>query len=145
MIAIAGVIINELVGRNGVINKVAEVETEYSKEDLLEKINHKVTAKFIEINNEAKATNKLISEMYNSSVVIDYLKQEGIISETYDDQGNVQDGIFDINVDSLKDENQNVRYTGTFRLERIGDKYMVVYYDENNKAKEVGELQIQQT
>lgn len=83
--------------------------------------------------------------MYNTTVVIEYLKQEGIIEETYDDQGKVQDGIFNINVDALKDENQNIQYPGTFKLEKIEEKYMVVYYDENNKAKEVGELQIQQT
>ena len=57
----------------------------------------------------------------------------------------MQDGIFDINVDALKAENQNVKYTGTFKLEKKEEKYMVVYYDQEGKSKDVGELQIQQT
>ena len=43
VIAIAGVLINKIAGRNGVINRVAEVETEYTKEDVLEKLNYKIT------------------------------------------------------------------------------------------------------
>ena len=63
VIAIAGVVINKIVGKNGVLNRVAQVETEYSKEDVLERINYKVTQKFIELNNEAKASNRNISEL----------------------------------------------------------------------------------
>lgn len=43
VIAMAGVLVNKIIGKNGVIEKVAEVETEFTKEDVLEKINHKVT------------------------------------------------------------------------------------------------------
>ncbi len=45
VIAMAGVIINKIIGKNGVIEKATEVETEFTKEDVLEKINHKVTRK----------------------------------------------------------------------------------------------------
>lgn len=145
VIAIAGVIINKIVGKDGVLNKVAEVETEYTKEDVLEKINYKVTQKFIEINNEAKASNRNISELYNSEVVIEFLKQNLIIEEIYDDAGNVRPDVYLINVQKLKNEEEAIKTVGTFQLEKIEDKYMVVYYDEENRAKEVGELQIQQT
>lgn len=144
IIAVAGVVINKIVGKNGVLNKVVEVEAEYSKEDVLEKINHKVTQKFIEINNEAKANNKNISEMYNSDVIIEYLKQNLIIEETYDENGNFQEGIYNINVDKLKNENEEIHYDGTFKLEKKEDKYMVMHYDKENKSQELGELQILQ-
>ena len=42
IIAAAGVLINKVIGKNGMLNKVAEVETEFSKEDVLEKINYKI-------------------------------------------------------------------------------------------------------
>ncbi len=145
VIAIAGVVINKIVGKNGVLNRVAQVETEYSKEDVLERINYKVTQKFIELNNEAKASNRNISELYNSNVVIEFLKQNLIIEETQDEAGNFQEGIYQINIQKLKDQEENIKTVGTFRLEKMEDEYKVIYYDENNRAQEVGELQIQQT
>lgn len=145
VIAIAGVIINKIVGKNGVLNKVAEVETEYSKEDVLKKINYVVTQKFIEINNEAKASNRNISELYNSEVVIEFLKQNLIIEEMYDKDGKIQEGVYLINIKKLKDKEEDIKIVGTFRLEKIEDKYRVIYYDEKNRSKEIGELQIQQT
>ena len=145
IIAVAWVIINKIVGKNGMLNKVAEVESEYSKEDVLEKINYKVTQKFIEINNEAKANNKNISELYNSDVVIEFLKQSFIIEETYDENKNVIDGVYLIDVSKLKDDGDETVYEGTFKLEKKDDKYMVVYYNKENQVQEIGELQIQQT
>lgn len=145
IIAVAGVVINKVIGKNGVLNQVAKVETEYDKEDVLEKINYKITQKFIEINNEAKASGRNISEMYNSDVVIEYLKQSLIIEETQDENGNFQEGIYLINIEKLKEDNQEIKVQGTFKLEKIEDKYMVVWYDEENNSQEIGELQIQQT
>lgn len=144
IIAVAGVVINKVIGKNGVLNQVAKVETEYDKEDVLEKINYKITQKFIEINNEAKASGRNISEMYNSDVVIEYLKQSLIIEETQDENGNFQEGIYLINIEKLKEDNQEIKVQGTFKLEKIEDKYMVVWYDEENHSQEIGELQIQQ-
>lgn len=145
VIAVAGVLINKIVGKNGVLDRVAEVETEYSKEDVLEKINYVVTQKFIELNNEAKASNRNISELYNSEVVIEFLKQNLMIEETYDVAGNFQKDVYVINVERLKGEEESGKTVGEFKLEKIENKYMVVYYDEANRAKEIGELQIQQT
>ena len=144
IIAVAGVLINKVIGKNGVLEQVATVETEYNKEDVLEKINYKITQKFIEINNEAKANNRNIAELYNADVVIEFLKQSLIIEETQDEDGNFQDGIYLINVEKLKDENDDSKIEGTFKLEKNQDKYEVVYYDENNNSKIIGELQIQQ-
>ena len=144
IIAIAGVCINKVVGRKGVIDRVTTVETEYSKEDVLEKINHKITQKFIEINNQAKQENKNISELYNSDVVISYLKESGFISDVIDDAGNVIPDIFNINLDSLKDENDEVQYSGEFKLQKIEDKYKVVFYNKEGESEEIGELEIQQ-
>lgn len=144
IIAVAGVLINKIVGKNGMINKVAEVETEYSKEEVLERINYKVTQKFIEINNEAKANNGNIAEMYNSDVVIEFLKQSLIIEETYDEKGNFQDGIYHINIGKLEDEEKEIHYVGRFQLEKKEEKYMVVWYDEQGNSQDVGELQVQQ-
>lgn len=145
VIAVAGVLINKIVGKNGVLDRVAEVETEYSKEDILEKINYVVTQKFIELNNEAKSSNRNISELYNSEVVIEFLKQNLMIEETYDAAGNFQKDVYVINVEKLKGEEESGKTIGEFKLEKIENKYMVVYYDEANRAKEIGELQIQQT
>jgi hypothetical protein len=144
IIATIGVLINKLIGKNGLIDKVSVMESEYSKEDILEKINYKITQKFIDINNEAKENNKSVSELYNSDVVIEFLKENLIIQEVYDEDGNCQDGIYDINVENLRNEEDKVNEDGTFRLEKINDKYVVVYYDKENKSKEIGELQIQQ-
>lgn len=42
------------------------------------------------MNNEAKASNRKISEVYNSDVVIEFLKQNLIIEGIKDEQGNWQ-------------------------------------------------------
>ena len=44
----------------------------------------------------------------------------------------------------LKKENQQIHEVGKFQLEKIEERYMVVWYDENGNAQEIGELQIQQ-
>lgn len=142
VIAVAGVVINKVIGKNGVLNRAYKVETEYSKEDVLEKINHKVTEKFIEINNEAKASNRNISEMYNSDVVIEFLKQSFIIEEIKDEKGKIKEGIYHINIGKLKDEEKEVHYEGKFQLEKIDERYMVIWYDQEGNSEEVGELQI---
>lgn len=143
IIAVAGVVVNKVVGKNGMVNRAVKVENEYSKEDVLEKINYIVTQKFIEINNQAKANNQNIAELYNSDVVIEYLKQSFIIVETFDEEGNLQEGIYDIDVTKLK--NDEMQIEGTFKLEKKQDKYIVIYYDNENNPQEIGELQIQQT
>lgn len=145
IIAIAGVCINKVVGKKGVIDRVTTVETEYSKEEVLEKINHKITQKFIEINNQAKQENKNISELYNSDIVINYLKENGIIEETFDESGNIVENSYNINLDNLKEENDDTQYSGDFKLEKIEEKYKVVFYDKDGNLEEIGELQIQQT
>lgn len=145
IIAIAGVCINKVVGKKGVIDRVTTVETEYSKEEVLEKINHKITQKFIEINNQAKQENKNISELYNSDVVINYLKESGIIEDIIDDAGNNVENKYKINLESLKDDNDEVQYSGDFKLEKIEDKYKVVFYDKDGESEEIGDLEIQQT
>ena len=144
IIAIAGVCINKVVGRKGVIDRVTEVETEYSKEDVLEKMNHKITQKFIEINNQAKQENKSISELYNSEVVINYLKESGIIEDIIDDDGNIVENKYKINLDNLKEKENDTQYSGNFKLEKIEEKYKVIFYDEEGKSEEIGELEIQQ-
>lgn len=145
IIAVAGVIINKVVGKNGLVDKAVAVEAEYSKEDVVEKINYMVTQKFIELNNQAKENNKNISEVYNSDVIIEYLKQNFIIEEISDEEGSFQEGIYLINVDKvIEDEKEISQITGKFQLEKKDDKYFVVYYDESDNSQELGELQIQQ-
>ena len=145
IIAIAGVCINKVVGKNGVLDRVSTVETEYSKEDVLEKINYKITQKFIEINNQAKENNQSISELYNSDVVIAYLKDSGIIEETFDEEGNVLQNVYNINLENLKDNDSETQYSGDFKIEKIEEIYKVVFFDKDGNSQEIGELQIQQT
>ena len=144
VIAVAGVLINKLIGKNGVLDQVATVENNYNKEEVLDKLNNIVTQKFIEINNQAKENNGNISEMYNSDVVIEYLKQSFIIEETYDESNNLQEGIYSIDLEKLQDENSNINYDGNFELEKRENNYIVVYYDNNGNKEDIGELQIQQ-
>lgn len=145
IIAIAGVCINKVVGKKGVIDRVTTVETEYSKEEVLEKINHKITQKFIEINNQAKLENKSISELYNSDVVINYLIESGVIEPENDETGNIKENSYKINIDNLKEDDDKTQYSGDFKLEKIEEKYKVVFYDKEGKSEQIGDLQIQQT
>lgn len=142
IIAVAGVVINKVIGKNGVLNQVAKVETQYNKEDILEKLNYKVTQKFIEINNQAKANNQNISELYNSDVVIEYLIQNFIIERSKDSEGNEIENSFDIDISKL--EEGEAKIEGNFKLEKKEEKYVVVFYDNDDTAQEIGELQIQQ-
>lgn len=144
VIAIGGVLINKVIGKDGMVNKVVEVESEFSKEDVLERLNNKVTQKFIELNNTAKQNKQNISELYNQDVVIEFLKQNSMIVASQDEEGNLLDGIYDIDVSKVKDETEENLNIGTFKLEKRENQFMVVYYDENGESQEIGELQIQQ-
>ncbi len=145
VIAIAGVLINKVIGKDGMVDKVVEVETEFRKEDVLEKLNYKVTQKFIELNNTAKQNNQKISELYNQDVVIEFLKQNEIIVASQDEAGNPIDGVYEIDVSKVKEEAEEASNLGTFKLQKRENQFFVVYYDENGETQEIGELQIQQT
>lgn len=145
VIAIAGVLVNKVIGKDGMVDKVVEVETEFSKEDVLEKLNYKVTQKFIELNNTAKQNNQKISELYNQDVVIEFLKQNEMIVASQDEAGNPIGGVYEIDVGKVRDEAEVTSNLGTFKLEKRENQFFVVYYDENGEAQEIGELQIQQT
>lgn len=144
VIAIAGVLINQVIGKDGMVDKVVEVETEFRKEDVLEKLNYKVTQKFIELNNMAKQNNQKISELYNQDVVIEFLKQNEIIVASQDEDGNPMDGVYEIDVSKVSDDAKTISNLGTFKLEKRENQFFVVYYDENGEPQEIGELQIQQ-
>lgn len=96
------------------------------------------------MNNEAKASNRKISEVYNSDVVIEFLKQNLIIEGIKDEQGNWQEGIYLINLEKLQEDGEKLQQVGKFQLEKIEEKYMIVWYDEKGDSEKVGELQIQQ-
>lgn len=145
IIAIAGVLINKIIGKDGIIEQATLVEEEFSKEDILEKLNFKITQKFIELNNIAKENNQNISEIYNANVVIEFLKQNVIIEEIFDDDGNVKEGVYNINIQNLKEDDEDETPIGTFKLEKRDENYIVVYYDEDNNSQDIGNLQIQQT
>ena len=97
------------------------------------------------MNNEAKASNRKISEVYNSDVVIEFLKQNLIIEGIKDEQGNWQEGIYLINLEKLQEDGEKLQQVGKFQLEKSEEKYMIVWYDEKGDSENVGELQIQQT
>jgi len=137
VIAIAGVVINKVVGRNGMITQVTEVENKYSKADVLEKINYKITQKFIELNNTAKENNQKISDLYNTEVILQFLKDNEIIQDE-------SENVYIINTEKLYDDNSNISIIGKFKLEKVNDKYYVVFYDKGDNREEIGELQIQQ-
>lgn len=145
VIAVAGVLINKIIGKNGIIEQATIVENEFSKEEIVEKLNQKITQKFIELNNVAKQNNQNISEIYNADVVIEFLKQNVIIQELYNEEGQVKEGIYDINIKNLKEDNEDGTQIGTFKLEKREEKYVVVYYTEKGEQQDIGELQIQQT
>lgn len=145
VIAISGVIINKIIGKDGVVERVVTVENNFSKEDVLEKIDFMITQKFIELNNQAKENNKVISEIYSSDVILEYLKQASIIEDVYDENGNIIENVYLINVDKLYENSvSKLTQSGTFNLEKIDNSYVVTYTNSNNEKENIGELHIQQ-
>ena len=140
IVAVSAVIIYRIVGRNGVINRVSAVENDYLKEDILERMNSVVTQKFIEINNQAKENHQNIAELYNSDVVIEYLKQSFIIEEIRDDAGNVKSNTYKINPEKLQQDDNKI--AGSYELEKRGEKYIVTYKNIIGEVEDIGELQI---
>jgi len=139
VIAGAGVLINKVIGKDGMVNSLAQVENNYTKEDVLEKINYKVTQKFIELNNVAHENGQNISEIYNSDVVINFLLENEIII------GTEFEGRYCIDINRLNDEQSEEKDTNNYRLEKRENGYMITYYDENSEMEDLGELQVQQT
>ena len=141
ILIVGGVVLYKILGKNGVREHVEEVEMQYAKENILEKINYLVTQKFIEINNQAKANGQNISEIYNSDVVIEYLKQSEIIEDLTDEAGNVKENVYKINPEKLQ-ENEKNNYQGKYQLEKKDEIFMVTYIDSKGNSEDVGELQI---
>lgn len=144
VIAITGVAINKTIGKNGVASKVVTIEDSFTKNDVLEKINHIITQKFIELNNQAKESNQTIADLYNSSVVIEYLKESSIIEEIYNEDNELQEGIFKININKLNEDDSKNAKDENYRLEKREDSYVVIYHNADGTTEDIGELQIQQ-
>lgn len=116
---------NLIIGRDGIITKVSNVENEFDKSEVLENLIEKVKQKYMAVYNECKeSSDKKLEEMYNTDVVIASLVEQGAMEyfyySAYDDKINKytyisgsevtqdslkRDDIFWINTDVMGDVN----------------------------------------
>lgn len=112
-----------IIGREGIITKVSNVENEFEKTEVLENLTEKVKQKYMAVYNESKeSSDKKLEEMYNTDIAISYLVEQGAIEyfyySNYDDKNNKytyilnsevtqenskRDDIFWINTDVMND------------------------------------------
>lgn len=112
-----------IMGRDGIVTKLSNVENEFDKTEVLENLTEKVKQKYMSIYNEAKgAPDKKLEEMYNTDIAIASLVEQGAMEyyyySNYDEKTNKynyisaaeitqdtpkRDDIFWINTDVMSD------------------------------------------
>ena len=141
----------KIFGENGILRKYNESETEYNKEEIVEKINTIVKQKYIFDTKYCSENNKKLEEFYNTEYIIQYLKDNEVIEELKDINDNIVVDQYYINPNKLNGDlatnviNENgsdSNGTKVFKLKKVEneDKYKIWFVDKYGEEEELGEL-----
>ena len=138
-------------GNNGILTKVTEDEVEYNKTEVLEELNTIVTEIYLEVYKTATATEgATIDSLYNAEIVIQKLREKGIIQNYKNIDGKDIENKYYISVENFKRDvaksgiGENGAEKNIYLLELKDDKLIVNYYDNKGEIQTIGDLQIEQ-
>lgn len=141
--------IHFLFGKDGVINKLKNEDTEYNKTEVVEQINLIIKQKYFGDSKYALENKKDINEIYNETTLFQYLLENNYIEELKDVNDNVIANQYFINTENLngdivsyevKENGSEGNGTKVFKIKKIEEKYMIYFVDKYGKEEELGEL-----
>ena len=151
LIALAAVVFKFTLSKDGAVTKVVEDEKKYNNEEVVEEINLSIRKKYIEIYNASIANSVPVDQIYNSDVVLEKIRQDGLIDVYINIK---EDGIkeevkdkFYIKVSNLKmDITSGVGENGSDKDIYVIEKnqetgeHIVKYYNSKKEVQDVGIL-----
>lgn len=94
-------------GEDGLITQASNVEIEYNKKEILTVLKSAVNEKYLEAYNLSKEdTSKKIEDFYNTTIVIEYLKEKGYIDYYYYTEVSEDGKMFDYTEENITEETQ---------------------------------------
>jgi len=153
IIIVVGIITGLVVfvfGKEGVLTKATEGEVEWNKKEVLEEINILMKPIYVEAHKSSVETSTNIEELYNTDTIINKFKENGVVENYIDADGNELEEKYYIKIDSLKGDisqygiGENGDDKDIFVIEKENYIYVVNYYDDKGEVQSIGPLEITQ-
>ena len=141
----------KIFGEKGIVTQYSESETEYNKEEVVDKLNLIVKEKYIFDSKYATENNQNIDDIYTAEALIKYLMEQEYIEELKDVNDNVVQDQYYINAQKLNGDtasavtNENgsdSNGTKVFKIKKVEERYMIYFVDKYGEETELGELVI---
>ena len=140
---------DKIFGKDGVVDKITEVDNEYNKTEIVDSLNLVIKEKYV-LDYKYALENKLnIDEICTTDNFFKYLLENGYIEQLKDINDNLVQDQYYIRAESLKSDlatgviNQNgseSNGTKVYKIKKIEDKYMIYFVDKYGDEEELGEL-----
>lgn len=151
IMALAAVAFKLTLSKDGAVTKVVEDEKKYNNEEVVEEINLSIRKKYIEIYNASIANSVPVDQIYNSDVVLEKIRQDGLIDvyTNIEEDGTKEDvkDKFYIKVSNLKmDITSGVGENGSDKDIYVIEKnqetgeHRVKYYNNKKEVQDIGVL-----
>lgn len=149
LIIIATFAVNKIFGKDGVVDNYKKVDTEYNKEEIVNKLNLIIKEKYVLDYKYATENKKNIDEIFNEQAVMNYLLENNYIEQLKDiDDNLVQDQYFinpdslnsDIATNEIKENGSKGNGTKVFKIKKENGKYEIYFVDKYGEEEDLGEL-----
>ncbi len=149
LIIVAVFVGKKLFGKQGVIDQYKEVDTEYNKTEIVDKLNLIIKEKYVLDYKYASENQKDIDEIYTTETIVAYLLDQGYLEPLKDindnlveDQYYINPGAFnsDIATSVINKNGSASNGTKLFKVKKLEDKYMIYFIDKYGEEEELGEL-----
>lgn len=149
LVVVAVIAYNKIFGQDGIVDQYTEIDTEYNKDEIVDKMNLIVKEKYIFDTKYATENNLNIEEIYTTENLLKYLLDEGYIEELKDVNDNIVKDQYYINASNINGDlatnviNENgsdSNGTKVFKIKKIEDKFMIYFVDKYGEETELGEL-----
>ena len=151
LIALAAVVFKFTLSKDGAVTKVVEDEKKYNNEEVVEEINLSIRKKYIEIYNASIANSVPVDQIYNSDVVLEKIRQDGLIDvytnikkdgtkEEVKDKFYIKVSNLKMDITSGVGENGSDKDIYVIEKNQETGEHIVKYYNSKKEVQDVGIL-----
>lgn len=139
----------KIFGRDGMVDKITEVDNEYNKAEIVDSLNLVIKEKYVLDYKYATENNLNPDEVCTTDNFFKYLLENGYIEQLKDINDNLVQDQYYIRAESLKSDlatgviNENgseSNGTKVYKIKKIEEKYMIYFVDKYGDEEELGEL-----
>lgn len=140
---------NKIFGKDGMVDKLKEVDNEYNKTEIVDSLNLVIKEKYVLDYKYATENSLNIDEVCTTDNFFKYLLESGYIEQLKDINDNLVEDQYYIRAESLKSDlatgviNENgseSNGTKVYKIKKIEEKYMIYFVDKYGDEEELGEL-----